>query len=299
MPYASVLPSPVVAWDREWWWPVLQMARPGTTDGQLDGTARWANAWPNGLQTAFQSANNTNVYAPFWRGFGVAGAPGNDTIRIQDGVVHGTWSPGAGSFGAIATEPVFEAPLTIASMAAGFGMPSLSRVFRVRAYWRWDGVGGTPPDDGAGVAMVCIGNAGGTSWPNQAANQLGAMGFFGDGAGGVRYRSFEQAPAYPGNLLETVALPAWTVGEWHTVEFQMISAAPGREGSFLAIFDGSEIVSRSFASGLLPVYGVEPGGTPTYHFRFQFRAAQQATQRLGGVHVQQGRFTRAGLELNE
>lgn len=295
-PVSAVLPSIPVKWDRIWVWPPLSE---GSTGRNWSGVASMNPDFFFGTPEEGYSPNApgpADTTALQLANIVTGGAGGTPMARVSGVPCVQVTTTAAGAQQRIGFAPVFSAPLTDTNLAAGSEAPSVQRVFYVRTLWRWDAIGGTPPDDDAGLVMLLDGPRVNT-WVTDPANGLGGMGLVGDGAGGLQYRAYAQAPAFPGNVLETVAVPAWTVGEWHLVELQLVTAAPGRDGAWAVWLDGSQVASRGFAGGLLPTYGLTAGGLPTWHFRFARGAAQDMTDALGPTAIYQGRFTRDGVEV--
>lgn len=87
----------------------------------------------------------------------------------------------------------------------------------------------------------------GINWA-QGGSAVQQHGIYGNGAGGVEYRSYSSAPA----LLETVALPGYTPGQWNTCDHVFISSAPGRAAHYDLYLNGAHVVARDFGIAALP-----------------------------------------------
>lgn len=295
MAFESSLPAPTVSWVREYIWPA-QMIDSGFSGAgpplETHGTVGPGEVISGGA----------GAVEPFFDGDnGTSGAGGTFVMAFNNGVWGVRCKQATGQFAVHSMNQVMvRGPLVSAALPAGFINPELNRVALITVQMLVENIVDNPTDE-TGFKMLLTNAAGvGSNDPTDGAvaSQLGGLGFVGDGAGGFIYRTWEQAPAYPGNILNTTALPSFVVGEWNTLEIEFIFASGARDGSVQAFLNGAQVASHGFASGDLPVYGTGPGGNPTTGFEPSIRAEGDVWVTLGGFHLRMGRFTRQGLELS-
>lgn len=161
------------------------------------------------------------------------------------------------------------------------------RVFWWREVWQYTGGFG---DGGCGHAWSWdVPNTAAFHWA-QAGDLFQQHGIFGNGAGGLEYRSYSAAAA----LLETVAIPGVALGSWIMADHQFIAWAPGRAASYELRVNGASIVQRDYGSGVLPF----PVATGAARLQLSVRMSSAGgIWFLASVHVKAGRFTMDGLEL--
>lgn len=120
----------------------------------------------------------------------------------------------------------------------------------------------------------------------QAGDAVQQVGVYGDGLGGLAYRSYSAAPA----LLETV--PLAMVAGWNVSDWILISNGAGRVASLRLKFNGVNVVQRDFGTANLPF---PSGGSRTQWVERMNNTAGQLF--LNYLHLRCGRFTPEGQEL--
>lgn len=101
------------------------------------------------------------------------------------------------------------------------------------------------------VLSFDAGSAAAVHWA-QGGDAVQQCGLFGDGAGGLQYRSYSAAPA----LLETVAVPI--VAGWNVADWIITSSAPGRPATLQLRMNNAAAIARTFGTAVLP-YENGPG----------------------------------------
>lgn len=290
MPFESALPAPTIRYDREMYWPA------NNRDSNISGSAFLEQYGIIGPYTPDAAASSATFVQMFGIDNGSSGGPASIRMAIQDGLWCASRDQVAGEFAAVGMTPsTCRGPLVSAGLPAGFRGASIMRVYRATWLYRIANVVANPPPN-SGTGLILCNQGIFTAWPS-AGNQLGGMIFCGDGAGALEYRTYEQAPAFPGNLLTSTPVTAFVFDQWNTMEIEVILASGSRDGTCRAFCNGEEVASHSFATGDLPVYGVDAAADPTTRFQWARRDEDEALYQVGPIHIRQGRFTRAGLEL--
>lgn len=243
------------------------------------------NAWVYRATRVGESPNSGTMIAQAGPGAG-----GTGVLKRLEGVAGIPYALRYSTTSALAGD-VIRPPLLIAgydpTADAGnlVGRPDF-RVLWWREVWRYTGGFG---DGGSGrVWSWDVANTVGVNWA-QAGAAVQQHGVYGDGAGGLEYRSYSATPA----LVETVAIPAATLGPWILFDHQFISWAPGRAASYELRVNGATVVQRDFGTAVLPF--------PTVNGR-RLQLNLRMTSAAGiafcaYMHVRTGRFTIDGLEL--
>lgn len=272
--------------------------------------------WPRPERNALFGALNTVGVSKYQLGAG-GFAPMMGVTGTVQGVVYPPAAGGAGIYGAhVGNQAVGLSTLALEEQyacyqgglrAADFPTGALinNEVNRVNRWTWWMAVTGAglaaatdataaffAPAAGLGPGLPTAGNPG--------------FGLVMNGAGALQYRNY-QAGAFPGNIAETVALPAGTITDvtaWNFFDVEIIGAAPGRDASMSLVVNGVDIVSRNWVSG---------GGAELADFADATGGLGSSIQgpiwftdnntdpnvgiRVASVRVTKGRWTRGGLEV--
>lgn len=134
--------------------------------------------------------------------------------------------------------------------------------------------------------------------PRFSSGGSAAFGVVGDGAGGWDYIQSDLG-AFPGNVTDTVAIPASTIPDatdWNTFVFELINSAPGRDAIFTLTVNGISVVSRNWVAPLaLPDYSERANSDRMLWGCIAGDAASDLF--VGPLTIEMGRFTAAGLEI--
>lgn len=131
------------------------------------------------------------------------------------------------------------------------------------------------------------------------------FGFTGDGAGNWVYRSYS-ALAFPGNIVETVAIPGIIKGSWNMFEAEFINSAPGRDATVDFLVNGNLVVRRTWVTGStgeLPDYLTVGGGlAASIHGVSCFQSANALEDQnigllIGNCLVRRSNATRDGVAI--
>ena len=180
-----------------------------------------------------------------------------------------------------------------ANLNAGLVMPEFFRVWRVVCLFA--GHSAAPLlnwDDDTGIMLLS--NEGGDNWPSNARPGFGIVG---DGAGGWRWRSYSRA-AFPGNVIETVAVPAGVIADvntWSVFDLEIVNSAPGRDASISLQINGTDIVTRNWsAAPALPLLTL----ATVANWKLAIRAGNVGENLfLGPTTFYFGEYTRSGVRI--
>lgn len=280
MPFENSLPAIVPTFEIEGFWPSY-LAADEFPAGLNVGSWAWRgpggyfNNPPNaggaivvdgaaaggaGVITRYESVGGVNLPARF-----------STTGAIQGQLWRLPWKPDVTNPGAVPTGALIS--------RQDFRVNWLRECFLILA-----GAG----DGGCGrVISLDNGTVGAVNWA-QAGAAVAQFGVFGNGAGGLEYRSYSSAPA----LLETVALPTYIPAAWNVFDWVLVSNGPNRPATFQLIINGASALIRTFGTGVLP-YENGPGRVQWVQ-RMTVAAGQYF---LNYLHLRCGKYKPDGTEV--
>ena len=285
MPIPIISQNPTPFWDFDVVFPVLKdtdVAPLAFNSGAFNrehwstgltatGTAGWsqlpgAHAAAGGATSAIQGGEQT-----FVRANASAGSPSYVRFPI-------------GAFRAWPDTGTVSAPL-----AAGAEMESLTRGWWLTWLMRCSTVNPGPKN---GVIIYPVNTRNAAIWPTQivGAANTGGFGIVGDGAGQWQYASYDRTGV--ALLREAVALPAHTLTDWNSCEVFITNARPGIPATVEVYFNGTLIVNRGWASGLLEDYAANE-----WSYVPSFAGGDSMITEFKAIRCRKGGFTRLGAPL--
>lgn len=242
MPSLSAVPATPPVWDIDAYWPMMDAGSDQGGGGFFSGFN--ADSWgyrESGRATGVGTAN----VGVAWGGPGVGGGGVTDRMQVQFGCAYVRRFDTTGVIaGNVLRPPSWSACYDPGAAAGGMLSREDMRVHWWREVWAWTGFG----DGGSGnVWSWDLANAAAVTWA-QNGSLVQQYGVYGNGVGGLEYRSYSAAAA----LLETVAIPGVAVNQWITFDHQHVSWAPGRPATYELRVNGTRIVQRTFGTAQLP-----------------------------------------------
>lgn len=236
MAFATSVGYPPVVWSLDLTWP--------WSYAEAAGAAAPIDQALNSAAAGWLSTNTTATIGRGISSIAIGGAGVTDRLVVYRGAraaeVATVGAAYANQYGLAPVMPIIRGAL---NGDAGAIVPAWRRGF----WLQWCvaiGAGGAPNNQ-CGLALVGSPNSAGTArWPiGTPAGQQGngSIGFFGDGAGGWRFRCYDDAVP-PSNVLLDVAVPAAAgANEYQTLEMFITSAGSGRAATIDVWADGVQI----------------------------------------------------------
>lgn len=184
----------------------------------------------------------------------------------------------------------------VTDLNPGYAAPQQQRVYRVV----WSMRMAVPPlDRGSGMQFSPTNVLGGGF--SQAGSA--AFGVVGDGTGQWEYLQ-SGVGIFPGNVTASQIVPLSVVPDatdWSTFDMELINSSATRAASMTLLVNGVQIVSKNWTTFSAPDLAPLPLLiSPNNKFIWLARAATPAAGFFfGPLLVDMGRFTRAGLELQD
>lgn len=285
MPFEQMVQIPAVRYTYDVTWPETKVAVDGVSMGQLaSGIAYGGSLVAPYTQTSVNGAGSTEQVGRFPQ---AAGEGGVCCVELH--------ADGAGrQAGVTFRRTRLEALVTDQSqLNPSLIKPEWTRVWVLNMMFGFTTALATEADD-TGIVLIADSTVS-LLWPTGG---IASFGIVGDGAGGLRFRSYSQA-AFPGNVIATVAVPAAAFPdstEWNLLQMQIISSGISQGDAELQVrVNGTLVTTQTWVSATpLPVLP----NTTAAHWTLRARVGEIVnTLAIGPTQIQAGRETAVGVPI--
>ncbi len=279
MPFEQIVPPPVVRYQYDVTWPEAKVAVDGVSVSQLDnGMAYGGSLVDPYVPTTIAGAGATEQLGRFPQAAGEGG--------ITCAELHSNGAATQAGITFLRTR--LEGLITDQSqLNPNLIKPEWTRVWILNMMFGFTSVL-TTEDDDVGIVLIADDTVS-LLWPTGG---IAAFGIVGDGAGGLRFRSYSQA-AFPGNVIQTVAVPAAAfpdATEWNVLQMQIISSGITQGDAELTVRVNGTLVTTQAWVGALPLPVLPNTTSSTWHLRARCGEIVQ-TINIGPTQIQTGRDT--------
>lgn len=285
MPFEQMVQTPPVRYQHDVTWPETKVAVDGVSLGQINrGIAYGGSLVTPYISPSLAGAGSTEQVGRFPQ---IAGEGGILCAEL--------FANGAGRQAGITFQRTrLEGLVTDQSqMNPSLIKPEWMRVWLMNMMFGFTSAF-TTEDDDTGIVLIADGTLS-LLWPTGG---IAAFGIVGDGAGGLRFRSYSQA-AFPGNVIQTVAVPAAAfpdATEWNLLQMQIINSGIAQGDAELQVSVNGTLVTTQQWVGVNPL-PVLPNTTAA-QWILRARVGEIVnTMAIGPTQIQTGRNTAAGVPI--